>query len=62
MTSSELHKAQSQMTASILNQLGYNRHDPHALAFAPTRVFGCGLLDLCLEQGHLKVRFGHVVI
>ena len=51
MTSCELHKAQSQMTASILNQLGYNRHYPHAVAFAPTQVFGCGLLDLRLEQG-----------
>ena len=51
MTTIELHKVQSQMTASILNKMGYNRHFPHAVAFAPIHVFGCGLLDLRLEQG-----------
>ena len=45
MSNCELHKVQSMMTASALNKLGYNRHYPHAVAFAPQKVFGCGLLD-----------------
>ena len=56
MTSTELHKVQSQMTASILNKLGYNCHFPHAVAFAPIHVFGCGLLDLRLEQGLAQIQ------
>ena len=51
MTSLDLQRIQSKMTASILNALGYNRHYPHAVAFAPLSVFGCGLWDLRLEQG-----------
>ena len=51
MTARELHWAQSLMTASILNKLGYNRHYPHAVAFAPQKVFGCGLIDLQIEYG-----------
>ncbi|KAI2513929.1 hypothetical protein MHU86_313 [Fragilaria crotonensis] len=51
MSSGTLHKIQSLMTASILNKLGYNRHYPHAVAFAPSSVFGCGLIDLRVEQG-----------
>jgi hypothetical protein len=39
------------MTASILNKLGLKGHYPHAVAFAPQKVFGCGLLDLQVEQG-----------
>ena len=51
MTSGELHRAQSLMTTSILNKLGYNRHYPHAVAFSPQKVFGCGLIDLRIEHG-----------
>ncbi len=51
MTTSALHKVQSNMTASISNKMGYNRHYPHSVAFAPTKVFGCGLLDLRVKQG-----------
>jgi hypothetical protein len=51
MLETELHKVQSKMTASILNKLGLNRHYPHAVAFAPQKVFGCGLLNLRVEQG-----------
>ena len=40
MTSVELHRVQSLMTASILNKMGYNCHYPHAVTFAPTSVFG----------------------
>ena len=51
MSPKELHRAQSLMTACILNKLGYNRHYPHAVAFAPQKAFGCGLIDLRIEQG-----------
>jgi hypothetical protein len=51
MSDDALHKIQSKMTASILNSLGYNQHYPHAVAFAPQHVFGCGLWDLKIEQG-----------
>ena len=51
LTSTELHRVQSLMTATILNKLGYNRHFSHAVAFAPKGVFGVGLVDLRLEQG-----------
>lgn len=52
----DLHKAQSKITASSLNALGYNQHYPHVVAFAPQKVFGCGLSDLRIEQGlaHLQ--------
>jgi hypothetical protein len=44
------------MTSSILNKTGYNRHYPHAVAFAPLSVFGCGLIDLQVEQGLLQIQ------
>ena len=56
MTTGELHRIQSLMTSSILNKLGYNRHYPHAVAFAPTSVFGCGLIDLRVEQGLTQIQ------
>ena len=51
MTAAELHRVQSLMTATILNKLGYNRHYPHSVAFAPRHQFGVGLIDLRIEQG-----------
>ena len=56
MTNRESYRVQSLMTASILNKLGYNRHYPHAVAFAPQKVFGCGLLDLRIEQGLCQIQ------
>ena len=56
MTSDELHSIQSLMTSSTLNKLGYNKHYPHAVAFAPTSVFGCGLIDLRVEQGLMHIQ------
>ena len=56
MTEQELHRSQSLMTATILNKLGYNRHYPHAVAFAPRKVFGCGLVDLRIEQGLCQIQ------
>ena len=59
---SSLHRIQSLMTATILNKLGYNRHFPHAVAFAPSSVFGCGLRDLTIEQGlqHIQAVLDYV--
>jgi hypothetical protein len=52
MVEAGLHKVQTKMTASILNKLGLNCDYPHAVAFfAPQKVFGCGLIDLRVEQG-----------
>ena len=51
MTAAELHRVQSLMTATILNKLGYNRHYPQSVAFAPLHQFGVGLVDLRIEQG-----------
>ena len=56
MTSVELHRVQSLMTSSTLNKLGYNRHYPHAVTFAPFSVFGCGLTDLRVEQGLMQIQ------
>jgi hypothetical protein len=56
MTGADLHRVQSLMTSSILNKTGYNRHYPHAVAFAPLSVFGCGLIDLQVEQGLLQIQ------
>lgn len=50
MTNTEL-PVQSLMAAVTLHKLGYNRRFPHAAAFAPTTVFGVGLVDLRIEQG-----------
>ena len=56
MTTIELHRIQSLMTSTILNKLGYNRHFPHAVAFAPLSDFGCGLIDLRVEQGLTQIQ------
>jgi hypothetical protein len=55
MTMKELHSVQSLITAVTLNKLGYHRNYPHAVAFAPVRLFGCGLCDLRIEQGLAQV-------
>ena len=39
MTSVKLCCIQSRMTSSTLNKLGYNRHNPHAVAFAFFRAW-----------------------
>ena len=51
MTPDELHSIQSRMTASTLNLLGFNKHYPHDVTFAPQPLFGSGLSNLRLEQG-----------
>ena len=51
MTPKELHRVQSLLTATILNKLGFNRHFPHAVAFAPKSAVGIGLTNLRIGQG-----------
>jgi hypothetical protein len=56
MTMKELHSIQSLMTSVTLNKFGYNRNYPHdAVAFAPIRLFGCGMCDLRIEQGLAQI-------
>jgi hypothetical protein len=40
---------------TVLTKLGYNRHMPRAVVFAPTSIGGIGLLDLYMEQGTGKI-------
>jgi hypothetical protein len=37
---------QKPITNTVLTKMGYNRHMPRAVAFAPTTIGGIGLLDL----------------
>ena len=55
MTMKELHSVQSLMTAVTLNKFGYHRNYPHAVVFAPIRLFGCGMCDLRIEQGLAQI-------
>jgi hypothetical protein len=50
-----LQKIQSPIINNVLTKIGYNRHMPRALVFAPSSIGGIGLLDLFNEQGNLKV-------
>jgi hypothetical protein len=50
-----LKKIQSPVINTVLTKLGYNRHMPRAVVFAPTTVGGIGLLDLFTEQGSSNV-------
>lgn len=48
LSDADLQNAQSKVTASTLNALGYSKHTTtrvHAVAFTPQKVFGCGLLS-----------------
>jgi hypothetical protein len=56
MSDLDLQKIQSKMTASALNALGYNQHYPHDVAFASQHSFGCGLIDLRIEQGLMQLQ------
>jgi hypothetical protein len=50
-----LQSVQSLITAGALNKFGYHRNYPHAVAFAPIRLFGCGICDLCIQQGLAQI-------
>jgi hypothetical protein len=47
---------------SILPKLGYNRHMPSAVVYAPTHFGGIGLSDMTTEQGlaHVMIIIGHM--
>jgi hypothetical protein len=53
MTMKELHSVQSLRWLPC--KFGYNRNYPHAVAFAPIRLFGCGMCDLHIEQGLAQI-------
>ena len=38
-----------------LNKLGYHLNYPYAVAFAPIRLFECGICNLCIEQGLAQI-------
>jgi hypothetical protein len=50
-----LYKLQSNIINTVLTKMGYNRHMPRAVVFAPTHLGGIGLLGLYTEQGSSKV-------
>jgi len=51
----EPHSVQSLIPVVTLNKLGYHRNYPHAVAFTPIRLFGCGMCDLRIEQGLAQI-------
>jgi hypothetical protein len=55
MTIKKLHSIQSLMTSVTLNKFSFNQNYHHAVAFAPIRLFGYGMCDLCLEQGLAQI-------
>jgi hypothetical protein len=52
-----LTKSQQILTQSILPKLGYNRHTPSAIVYAPQHFGGIGLLDMSIEQGVAHITF-----
>jgi hypothetical protein len=52
-----LQEAQRQITHTILPKMGYNRHTPIPIVYAPTHFGGIGLNDLYVEQGLAKIKF-----
>jgi hypothetical protein len=57
-----LMRSQQIVTHCILPKLGYNRHMPSAVVYAPTHFGGIGLSDMSTEQGLAHVMFivGHL--
>jgi hypothetical protein len=51
ITRDVLKKMQKPITNTVLTKLGFNRHMPRAVVFAPITLGGLGLLDLYTEQG-----------
>jgi hypothetical protein len=53
---------QAAVVTSVLSRLGYNRHMPRSVGFAPKSIGGIGILDLPTEQGaaQLKLLFTHL--
>jgi hypothetical protein len=50
-----LIQMQIPITNTVLTKMGYNRHMPRAVTFAPTALGGIGLLDLYTKQSDSKV-------
>jgi hypothetical protein len=57
LSMAQLHNTQKLVTSIILPKLGYNRHMPRQIVFAPTHFGGIGLNDLYVEQGLAQLTF-----
>jgi hypothetical protein len=55
ITQNILQKIQSPIIDTVLTKLGFNRHMPRSVVFAPTTLGGIGQLDLFTEQGCSKI-------
>jgi hypothetical protein len=57
-----LIRSQQIVTQCILPKLGYNRHMPTAVVYAPSHFGGIGLSDMTTEQGlaHVMFLIGHI--
>jgi hypothetical protein len=57
-----LKKSQQIITRAVLPKLGYNRHFPTPVVYAPTKFGGIGLQDMAIEQGiaHATFVIGHL--
>ena len=51
MTQQQLGKIQQRFIRAMLNKMGFNQNYPRAVAFAPRKVLGGGLMDLRIEEG-----------
>jgi hypothetical protein len=54
-----LQEIQSPTINTVLTKLGYNRHMPRAVIFAPTTIGGIGLLDL-FTSSKVKIIISHI--
>ena len=52
----DLHAIQNEATATFLSRLGFNRHCPTEIVYAPRWFGGIGLRHLYCEQGIMKVK------
>jgi hypothetical protein len=57
ITQKQLRKSQQIISKVILPKLGYNRHMPRQVVYAPKHFGGIGLLDLSVEQGLAQLLF-----
>jgi hypothetical protein len=53
----QLQGHQQIITGVILPKLGFNRHTPASIVYAPQHFGGIGLHDLYIEQGLAKINF-----
>jgi hypothetical protein len=61
MSNTSIMKSQQIVAQILLPKLGYNRHLPTAIVYAPKHFGGIGLIDMASEQGlaHIMFAVGH---